>query len=106
MLPIAFAGLAASIAANDLADAASLRNEQSVSRPAGEPIMAIVSLRDQVITVARGQFYRSSNVWLVEYSAELFDESGGGRQIGEAPAIIGSSTLPGGDTSVSRLNVS
>jgi lipoprotein-anchoring transpeptidase ErfK/SrfK len=44
--------LAALLAANGLADAASLRNEQSVeSRPAGEPIMAIVSLRDQEITV-------------------------------------------------------
>ena len=43
---IAFASLAALIAANDLADGARLRNEQSVvSRPAGEPIMAIVSLR-------------------------------------------------------------
>jgi lipoprotein-anchoring transpeptidase ErfK/SrfK len=49
---LAFASLAALIAANDLAVAASLRNEQSVeSRPAGEPIMAIVSLRDQQITV-------------------------------------------------------
>ena len=48
----AFASLAALIAANDLADAARLRNEQSVvSRPVGEPIMAIVSLRDQQITV-------------------------------------------------------
>ena len=49
---IAFASLAALIAATDLADAARLRNEQSVvSRPVGEPIMAIVSLRDQQITV-------------------------------------------------------
>ena len=49
---IAFAGLAALIAANNLADAARLQNEQSfVSRPVGEPIMAIVSLRDQQITV-------------------------------------------------------
>jgi hypothetical protein len=48
----AFASLAALIAVNDLADAARLRNEQSVvSRPVGEPIMAIVSLRDQQITV-------------------------------------------------------
>ena len=49
---IAFGGLAALIAANNLADAARLQNEQSfVSRPVGEPIMAIVSLRDQQITV-------------------------------------------------------
>ena len=49
---IAFASLAALIAAHDLADAAKLRNEQSVvSRPVGEPIMAIVSLRDQQIAV-------------------------------------------------------
>jgi L,D-transpeptidase catalytic domain len=40
------------MAASDLADAARLRAEQSVvSRPGGEPIMAIVSLRDQQITV-------------------------------------------------------
>ena len=49
---IVFASLAALIAANDLADAARLQNEKSiVSRPVGEPIMAIVSLRDQQITV-------------------------------------------------------
>ena len=49
---IAFASLATLIAANDLAGAARLRNEQSVvSRLVGEPIMAIVSLRDQQITV-------------------------------------------------------
>ena len=49
---IVFASLAALLAANDLADAAMRRNEQSVvSRPVGEPIMAIVSLRDQQITV-------------------------------------------------------
>ena len=48
---LAFATLAALIAANYAADAASPRNEQSVERPAGEPIMAIVSLRDQQITV-------------------------------------------------------
>ncbi len=49
---IAFASLATLIAANDLADAAIRRTEQSVvSRPVGEPIMAIVSLRDQQITV-------------------------------------------------------
>jgi L,D-transpeptidase catalytic domain len=49
---LAFASLAALLAATDLTDAAGLRNEQSVeSRPVGEPIMAIVSLRDQQITV-------------------------------------------------------
>jgi len=48
----AFAGLAALIATNDLTNAARLRDEQSMaSRPAGEPIIAIVSLRDQQITV-------------------------------------------------------
>jgi L,D-transpeptidase catalytic domain len=49
---IAFASLAALIVTYDLADAARLRTGQSVvSRPVGEPIMAIVSLRDQQITV-------------------------------------------------------
>ena len=49
---IALASLAVLIAADDLANAAKRRTEQSVaSRPAGEPIMAIVSLRDQQITV-------------------------------------------------------
>jgi lipoprotein-anchoring transpeptidase ErfK/SrfK len=49
---IAFASLAILIAVIDLADATRLRNEQSiVSRPVGEPIVAIVSLRDQQITV-------------------------------------------------------
>jgi len=49
---IAFASLTALIAANDRTDAAKLRHEQSVAmRPAGEPIMAIVSLSDQQITV-------------------------------------------------------
>ena len=49
---LAFASLAALMAANDLTDAASLRKEQLVeSPPVGEPIMAIVSLRDQQITV-------------------------------------------------------
>jgi hypothetical protein len=48
----AFASLAALISTNDLTEAAKLRNEQSVAmRPAGEPIMAIVSLHDQQITV-------------------------------------------------------
>src|SRR5262249_17978392 len=42
---LAFASLAALMAANDLTDAASVRKEQLVeSRPVGEPIMAIVSL--------------------------------------------------------------
>src|SRR6476659_1378080 len=55
--PIHFgiAGLALLIAAGDHADARSGRTEGSVesiqSRPSGEPIMAIVSLRDQRITV-------------------------------------------------------
>src|SRR5215475_8232634 len=49
---IAFASLASLIVTNDLADAARLRIEQSVvSRPGGEPIMAIVSLHNQQITV-------------------------------------------------------
>ena len=52
---IVFASLAACIA-TELADAAPLRNEQSVvSRAIGEPIMAIVSLRDQQITVYDGK---------------------------------------------------
>src|SRR5215510_11544405 len=49
---IAFASLVALLAASDLTNAARVRNEQSVAmRPVGEPIMAIVSLRDQQITV-------------------------------------------------------
>jgi hypothetical protein len=52
---IAIASLAALIVAGDLAGAASGRNERSVasieSRTVGEPIMAIVSLRSQQITV-------------------------------------------------------
>jgi hypothetical protein len=49
---LGFASLAVLMAANNLTAAASLRNEQLVeSRPVGEPIMAIVSLRDQQITV-------------------------------------------------------
>ena len=48
----AFASLAALISTNDLTQAAKLRNEPSVAmRPAGEPIMAVVSLREQQITV-------------------------------------------------------
>ena len=47
-----FAAIVALIAASDLAHAAAKRTETSVvSRPAGEPIMAIVSLRDQQITI-------------------------------------------------------
>lgn len=50
---IVFAALAALITTNDIAhSAAAARNEQPVvSRPVGEPIMAIVSLRAQQITV-------------------------------------------------------
>src|SRR5215831_7427525 len=47
--------LAVLIAAENLAEAGSNRNERSIesvaTRPAGEPIMAIVSLRSQRITV-------------------------------------------------------
>jgi L,D-transpeptidase catalytic domain len=59
---LAFASWIALMAANDRTDAASLRNEQLVeSRPVGEPIMAIVSLRDQQITVydAKGWIMRA-----------------------------------------------
>ena len=49
---LAVASLGALIAANDVTGAASVQNEQSIElRPAGEPIMAIVSLRDQQITI-------------------------------------------------------
>jgi lipoprotein-anchoring transpeptidase ErfK/SrfK len=52
---LAIASLAALIAAGDHAGAASGRTERSVAsvdaRTAGEPIMAIISLRDQRITV-------------------------------------------------------
>jgi hypothetical protein len=52
---LATVSVAAVIASGDHMDAASRRNEPSVtaveSRTAGEPIMAIVSLRDQRITV-------------------------------------------------------
>jgi hypothetical protein len=48
---IVFAGLVGVIAGTDVADAAKLRSEQAVvSRPAGAPILAIVSLRNQQIT--------------------------------------------------------
>jgi L,D-transpeptidase-like protein len=62
---LAIAGLAALIAAGDHAGAASGRNERSVesieSRTAGEPILAIVSLRSQRITVydANGRILRA-----------------------------------------------
>ena len=49
---LAFAGLTGLIAATDPAGAAKVRNEQLVeSRSTDEPIMAIISLRDQQITV-------------------------------------------------------
>src|SRR5215467_8351934 len=52
-LCLGLAGLTAlTAAATDLADARSLRNEQpGASRLAGEPIMAIIALRNQQITV-------------------------------------------------------
>jgi len=53
---IAFASLAALISTTGLTEAAKLRDEQSLApRSAGEPIMAIVSLRDQQITVYDGK---------------------------------------------------
>jgi L,D-transpeptidase-like protein len=53
---LGLASLAALIAGNDLTDASSLRTEQSVAaRPAGEPIMAIIALREQQITVYDGK---------------------------------------------------
>jgi L,D-transpeptidase catalytic domain len=49
---LGLASLAALIAGNDFTGASSLRTEQSVAaRPAGEPIMAIIALREQQITV-------------------------------------------------------
>ena len=52
---LAIAGLAALIVAQDHAGAASARSVRAVeaveSRPAGEPVMAVVSLRDQRITI-------------------------------------------------------
>ena len=49
---LAVASLAALVAVNDITGAASVQNEQSLElRPADEPIVAIVSLRDQQITV-------------------------------------------------------
>ena len=49
---LGIASLAALILANDVTGAASVQNERSMEqRSAGEPIMAIVSLRDQQITV-------------------------------------------------------
>ena len=53
---LAIAGLAALIAAGDPADATDRRSERFVEsieqRTAGEPVMAIVSLHSQRITVA------------------------------------------------------
>ena len=50
---LAFAGIIALMAANDPAGATKVRNEQfAESRPADEPIMAIISLHDQQITMA------------------------------------------------------
>ena len=62
---LAIAGLAALIAAEDHAGATSIRSERAVesieSRTAGEPIMAIVSLSNQRITVydAKGWILRA-----------------------------------------------
>jgi hypothetical protein len=59
---LALASLTALVAAKDLTCAANLRNEQSVeSRPAGEPMMAIIALRDQQITIydAKGWIMRA-----------------------------------------------
>ncbi len=62
---LAIAGLAALIAAGDRADATSRRSERAVesieSRTAGEPILAIVSLRNQRISVydANGRILRA-----------------------------------------------
>src|SRR6478672_11019777 len=48
----AFASLAALVSTSDLSQASKVRTDQSVAtRPAGDPIMAIVSLRDQQITI-------------------------------------------------------
>jgi hypothetical protein len=56
---LAIAGLAALIAAGDIASARTGRSERSIesieSRTAGEPVMAIVSLRNQRITVYDAQ---------------------------------------------------
>src|SRR6516162_9483021 len=62
LIALALVSLAALIAANKPGDAASIRKEQwAESRPVGEPIMAIVSLRDQQITVydAKGWIVRA-----------------------------------------------
>jgi hypothetical protein len=49
---LGLASLAALLAANEVTDAASFLKDQAVeSRPVGEPIMAIVALREQQITV-------------------------------------------------------
>ena len=48
----AFASLAALVSVSDLSQASKVRIDQSVAtRPTGDPIMAIVSLRDQQITI-------------------------------------------------------
>ena len=52
VIRLGIASLTALILANDVTGAASVQNERSMEqRSAGEPIMAIVSLRDQQITV-------------------------------------------------------
>jgi lipoprotein-anchoring transpeptidase ErfK/SrfK len=62
---LAIAGMVALIAAGDHASARSGRSERSVesieSRTAGEPILAIVSLHDQRITIydAQGWIFRA-----------------------------------------------
>ena len=61
---IAFATLAVLITATRVAEAAPFRNEPAavLQRPVGEPIIAIVSLRDQRVTVYddRGWIMRAS----------------------------------------------
>jgi hypothetical protein len=51
VVPLALASLTVLMAALDQSGSAPLRNGQIASRPVGEPIMAIISLRDQQITV-------------------------------------------------------
>jgi hypothetical protein len=49
---IVLAGFAALLRPSGIADAATVRNEPLVlSRPAGEPVMAVVSLRDQQVSI-------------------------------------------------------
>jgi hypothetical protein len=52
---LGLASLAALIAGNDLTDASSLTEQSVAARPAGEPIMAIIALREQQITVYDGK---------------------------------------------------